>query len=278
MFSDVWSALTLSEERCASLTCNWSICTFFSSTSCCAFPPAQHVERNMFCHICILFVKCSSDTREDACNYTTDWYNFLHWHVILFLLSTDFPSFSSDDFPFPSLVAFEFGAGEDVHSFCLRSSLPLPEALTPWWKPTRVSFRTLSSCLPLPAISHFPFKRWLYFPFDSVSLLLHESYRFGLWGSDFSSSGQKTSSLMFLILNILFVLRFAPFLDHTEPTQSATEQNTLILTSTILPGPYPKVGSSADHSALIPSDIEKSWTSSFWRRIVNKSESPCADS
>ena len=48
----------------------------FSSTPCWAFPPAQHVEKNMFCHICILFVKCSSDTREDACNYTTDWYNF----------------------------------------------------------------------------------------------------------------------------------------------------------------------------------------------------------
>ena len=36
----------------------------FSSTPCWAFPPAQHVEKNMFCHICILFVKCSSDTRE----------------------------------------------------------------------------------------------------------------------------------------------------------------------------------------------------------------------
>ena len=48
----------------------------FSSTPCWAFPPAQHVEKNMFCHICILFVKCRSDTREDACNYTTDWYNF----------------------------------------------------------------------------------------------------------------------------------------------------------------------------------------------------------
>ena len=48
----------------------------FSSTSYWAFPPAQHVEKNMFCHICILFVKCSSDTREDACNYTTDWCNF----------------------------------------------------------------------------------------------------------------------------------------------------------------------------------------------------------
>ena len=53
----------------------------------------------------------------------------LTWDFIPFVKR--FASFSSDDFPFPSLVAFEFGAGEDVRSFCLRSSLPLPEALTP---------------------------------------------------------------------------------------------------------------------------------------------------
>ena len=29
-----------------------------------------------FFHICILLQKCSSDTREDKCNYTTDWCNF----------------------------------------------------------------------------------------------------------------------------------------------------------------------------------------------------------
>ena len=52
---------------------------------------------------------------------------------------------------------------------------------------------------------------------------------------------KKTISLIFLVLNNLFVFCFAPFLDHTEPTQSVTEQNPLILTSTILPGPYPKV-------------------------------------
>ena len=46
---------------------------------------------------------------------------------------------------------------------------------------------------------------------------------------------------MFFILNNLFVFCFATFLDHTEPTQSVTEQNPWILTSTILPGPYPKV-------------------------------------
>ena len=82
---------------------------------------------------------------------------------------------------------------------------------------------------------------------------------------------------MFLILNNLFVFCFAPFLDHTEPTQSVTEQNPLILTSTILPGPYPKV---VHLLIIVPDTIwhRKSWTSSFWRRIVNKCESPCTDS
>ena len=65
---------------------------------------------------------------------------------------------------------------------------------------------------------------------------------------------------MFLILNNLFVLRFAPFLDHTEPTQSVTEQNPLFLTSTILPGPYPKV---VHLLIIVPDTIwhRKSWTS-----------------
>ena len=99
------------------------------------FSASSTCRKNMFCHSCILFVKCSSDTREDACKLHDRLVQFLHWHGILFLLSKDLPSFSSDDFPFPSGVAFDFGASEDVRSFCLRSSLPLPEALTPWWKP-----------------------------------------------------------------------------------------------------------------------------------------------
>ena len=82
---------------------------------------------------------------------------------------------------------------------------------------------------------------------------------------------------MFSIKKNLFVFCFAPFLDHTEPTQSVTEHNPLILTSTILPGPYPKV---VHLLIIVPDTIwhRKSWTSSYWRRKVNKSESPCTDS
>ena len=129
----------------------------FSSTSCWAFPPAQHVEKKTCFAISASYLWNVVLTLGRMPVTTRRIVQFLHWHGILFLLSTDLPSFSSDDFPFPSLVAFEFGAGEDVRSFCLWSSLPLPEALIPWLETTRVSFRTLSSCLPLPAISLFPF-------------------------------------------------------------------------------------------------------------------------
>ena len=150
----------------------------------------------------------------------------------------DFPSFSSDDFPFPSLVAFEFGAGEDVRSSWFKKFAPVTTSSNSMMETTRVSFRTLSSCLPLPAISHFPFNVGSIF----LSTPCHYSMNHTVSGFEVPTCHLlviKTISLMFLIFNNLFVLRFAPFLDHTEPTQSVTEQNPLILTSTILPGPFP---------------------------------------
>ena len=78
MLSDVRSALTLVRGKMCLSNLQLIHSHLFSSTPCWAFPPAQHVEKNMFCHICILFVKCSSDTQQDACNYTTDWYRVLH--------------------------------------------------------------------------------------------------------------------------------------------------------------------------------------------------------
>ena len=132
--------------------------------------------------------------------------------MILFLLSTDCPSFSSDDFPFPSLVAFEFGAGEDVRSFCSRSSLPIPEALTPWWKPHEspleqcpVACHCQQSHTFLSTLALFSFRFCVTTPW----IITFRALRFRLlifW------SKKKTVSLMFLILNNLFVFCFAPFL------------------------------------------------------------------
>ena len=107
----------------------------FSSTSCWAFPPAQHVEKNMFCHICILFVKCSSDTREDACNYTTDWYNFSIDMGFYSFCQHIFHLFRQMIFPFRLWLPSNLVQARTSALFVLRSSLPLPEALTPWWKP-----------------------------------------------------------------------------------------------------------------------------------------------
>ena len=189
-------------RRKKSVTCNWSIRTSFLRLLVGLFRKLNMSKKTCFAisasylwNVFLTLGRMPVTTRRIV--------QFLHWHGILFLLSTDLPSFSSDDFPFPSLVAFEYGAGEDVRSFCLWSSLPLPEALTPWWKPHEsplehcpVACHCQQAPTFLSTLALFSFR------------LLHESYRFGLWGSDFSSSGQKTISLMFLILNNLFVFLF----------------------------------------------------------------------
>ena len=71
-----WSALTLSEERCASLTCNWSIRTSFLRLLVWLFRQLNMSKKTCFAITASYLWKCSSDTREDACNHTTDWCNF----------------------------------------------------------------------------------------------------------------------------------------------------------------------------------------------------------
>ena len=223
MLSDVWSALTLSEERCASLTCNWSIRTSFLRLLVGLFRQLNMSKKTCF-----------------AISASYSW-NAVPTHgrmpVTTLRIGTISPM-TWDFIPFVKRFAilfvrwFSLSVWGCLRIWCRRGRplflfmkfAPVTRSSNSMMETTRVSFRTLSSCLPLPEISPLSFQRWLYFPFDSVSLLLHESYRFGLWGSDFSSSGHKTISLMFLILNNLFVLRFAPFLDRTETTQSVTEQ------------------------------------------------------
>ena len=128
----------------------------FSSTSCWAFPPAQHVEKNMFCHICILFVKCSSDTREDACNYTTDWYNFSIDMGFCSCCQQIFHPFRQMIFPFRLWLPSNLVQAR-TSALLFEKFAPVTTSSNSMMENTRVSFRTLSSCLPLPAISHFPF-------------------------------------------------------------------------------------------------------------------------
>ena len=97
---------------------------------------------------------------------------------------------------------------------------------------TWVSFRTLSMCLPLKTLSHFPFKIGLLSFFDSWCLLLSPQLRSGLWSFEFSSL--KT----FSIVNNLSVHCFEQFLGRTKPRQSEAEQSPVILTCTILRGSH----------------------------------------
>ena len=72
-------------------------------------------------------------------------------------------------------------------------------------------------------------------------------------------------------------LFFEQFPDHTKPIQSEVEQNSVILTCTIIPGSNQR----AFHSLIIVHD--PIWRRNLGRRhsenlIANKSESPCAAS
>ena len=155
-FSDVWSALTLSEERCASLTCNWSIRTSFLRLLVGLFRQLNMSNKNMFCHICILFVKCSSDTREDACNYTTDWNNFcIDMYFIPFV--NRFSILFVRWFSLSVFGCLRIWCKRRRPLFLFKKFAPVTRSSNSMMETTRVSFRTLSTCLPLPAISHFPF-------------------------------------------------------------------------------------------------------------------------
>ena len=103
--------------------------------------------------------------------------------------------------------------------------------------------------------------RWRSFFSDSWWLIFFPQLRSGLWSFEFSSSDQT--------VNNLSVHCFERFLDHTEPRLSEPEQNPVILTFTLCEGSYLKACRWRSHRT------SKSWTSSFCKRILNKSESPC---
>ena len=157
MLSDVWSARTFVRRKKCLSNLQLIHSHLFSSTSCWAFPPAQLSKKNVLPYLHPICEMQFWHSGRDACNYTTDWYNFSIDMGFYSCCQKDLPSFSSDDYPFPSLVAFEFGAGEDVRSFLFKKFAPVTRSSNSMMETTRVSFRTLSSCLPLPAISHFPF-------------------------------------------------------------------------------------------------------------------------
>ena len=70
---------------------------------------------------------------------------------------------------------------------------------------------------------------------------------------------------------------FASFLDHAKPTKSEDEQNSPILTCTIL-SRITSEGTSLTDNKAWSHRTSKSWTSSCCKLILNKVESPCTAS
>ena len=91
--------------------------------------------------------------------------------------------------------------------------------------------------------------RRLSFLFDSWWLIPFPQHRSGFWSFEFSSSDQFEVLQLFSIVDSS-APGFAPLLDHKKPTQSGVEQNSEILTCTILPGSNQR----AFHSLIIVHD------------------------
>ena len=77
--------------------------------------------------------------------------------------------------------------------------------------------------------------RMLCFLCDSWWLIPVPQHRFGLWSFDFSTSDHYEVSLQLLTIVRCSIVP-CNFLDHTRPSQSEVEQNSVILTCKILPG------------------------------------------
>ena len=265
----------LSEERCASLTCNCSIRTSFLRLLVGLFRQLNMSKKTCFAisasclwNVLLALGRMPLTTRRigTISPLTCDFIPFVNRFAILFVRWFSLSVFG----------CLWIWSKRGRPLFLFKKFAPVTRSSNSMMETTRVSFRTLSSCLPLPAISHFPFNVGFIF----LSTPCHYSMNHIVSGFKVPTSHllvKKQSHWCFLILSNLFVFCFAPFLDHTEPTQSVTEQNPLMLTSTILPGTYPKV---VHLLIIVPDTIghRKSWTSSFWRRLVNKCESPCTDS
>ena len=98
---------------------------------------------------------------------------------------------------------------------------------------TWVSFGTLSMCLPLKTLLHFPLN------VDFLSwLILFPQLRSRLWSFEFSSSDQYEILQTSSIVNNLSAHCFEQFLGRTKLRESEAEQNPAILTWKNPPGSH----------------------------------------
>ena len=128
----------------------------FSSTPCWAFPPAQHVEKTCFAisasylwNVVLTLGRMPVTTRRigTISPLTWDFIPFVKRFAILFVRWFSLSVFG--------WLRIWCKRGRPL--FLFMKFAPFTRSSNSMMETTRVSFRTLSSCLPLPAISHFPF-------------------------------------------------------------------------------------------------------------------------
>ena len=128
----------------------------FSSTPCWAFPPAQHVEKTCFAiaasylwNVVLTLGRMPVTTRQigTISPLTWDFIPFVKRFAILFVRW----------FSFSVWGCLRFWCRRGRPLFLFKKFAPVTRSSNSMMETARVSFRTLSSCLPLPAISHFPF-------------------------------------------------------------------------------------------------------------------------
>ena len=129
---------------------------FFSSTPCWAFPPAQHVEKTCFAisasylwNVVLTLGRMPVTTRRIGTISPLRWdfIPFVKRFAILFVRWFSLSVFG--------WLRIWCKRGRPL--FLFMKFAPFTRSSNSMMETTRVSFRTLSSCLPLPAISHFPF-------------------------------------------------------------------------------------------------------------------------
>ena len=145
----------LSEERSASLTCNWSIRTSFLRLLVGLFRQLN-VPKKTFCHICTyLWNVVPTHGRMPVTTrrigtisvLTCGYIPFVNRFSILFVRWFSLSVFG----------CLRIWCRRGRPLFLFMKFAPVTTSSNSMMETTRVSFRTLSSCLPLPAISHFPF-------------------------------------------------------------------------------------------------------------------------
>ena len=169
----------LSEERSASLTCNWSIRTSFLRLLVGLFRQLNMSKKTCFAisasylwNVVLTLGRMPVTTRRigTISPLIWDFIPFVQRFAILFVRWFSLSVFG----------CLRIWCRRGRPFFLFKKFAPVTRSSNSMMETTRVSFRNIVQLLATASNLPLSFQRWLYFPFDSVSLL-RESYRFGLW-------------------------------------------------------------------------------------------------